>query len=35
MKKRNNIGHIADTPFIPPPEILPVAIRSKIIRRAL
>ena len=35
MKKRNNIGHIADVPFIPPPEILPTIVRSKIIRRAL
>jgi len=35
MKKRNNIGHIADVPFIPPPEQIPVDLPTKTIRRRI
>lgn len=35
MKKRNGIGHIADAPFIPPPEQIPVDLPVKTIRRRI
>jgi len=35
MKRRNNVGHIADTPFVLPPEQIPVDLPVKTIRRRI